>query len=211
MSSHIGFIDWGFLHKSGAKALGSDARSTRPNAHGCVEFIEGVNCSPSESELLRVYWYDGKFDERDSRYNDQRRLFDGIASVPGIQLRLGHIQSTKPRWQYALKEALKACDVDMKKFTEHFQFRNEISQKGVDTLIALDLVRLAQRPAYDTAILITGDRDLAEPVRVAQDEGRRVIVAAPPDAHIATELRQLADELVEIDEASLKKMLTVRS
>ncbi|MGH8906868.1 MAG: NYN domain-containing protein [Egibacteraceae bacterium] len=45
-------------------------------------------------------------------------------------------------------------------------------QKGVDTLVTLDLVRLAQRNAYDTAILIAGDRDLAEAIRTAQDSGK---------------------------------------
>lgn len=170
--------------------------------------MQRPQCVRLPSELLRVYWYDGKFDERSRHYRDQRRLFDGIASVPGIQLRLGHVQVVKPKWEHALKQALAACGVDMAQFTRHFEFRTEATQKGVDTLMALDLVRLAQRRAYHTAVLITGDRDLAEAVRVAQDEGRRVVIAAPPKAHVATELRQLVDQYVEIVEASLQAMLT---
>jgi uncharacterized LabA/DUF88 family protein len=167
MPAHVGFVDWGFLHKSGAKAMGEDPRSVRPNARGCVGYMAHPSFFNTHSNLLRVYWYDGRFDERMPQYRTQRKLFDGIASVPGIQLRLGHVQISKPSWQYALKQALRASGVDMTEFTKHFQFRSEATQKGVDTLMALDLVRLAQRQAYDTAILVTGDRDLAEPVRVA--------------------------------------------
>jgi uncharacterized LabA/DUF88 family protein len=65
-------------------------------------------------------------------------------------------------------------------FEEHFQFRSELGQKGVDTRITLDLVRLAQHDVYETAILIAGDRGLAEPVRAAQDEGKRASSSQHP-------------------------------
>jgi len=95
-------------------------------------------------------------------------------------------------------------------FERHFRFSPERHQKGVDTLIALDLVRLAQTKAYDTAVLIAGDRDLAEAVRTAQDAGRHVIIAHPVGAGIATELRQLADVLIPIRADELQRMLTDR-
>ncbi len=85
-----------------------------------------------------------------------------------------------------------------------------MEQKGVDTLIVLDLVRLAQRRAYDTAFLIAGDRDLAEAVRVAQEEGRRVVLLHPSGGGVATELRHLADEVRSLDETDLKLMLRVK-
>jgi uncharacterized LabA/DUF88 family protein len=71
------------------------------------------------------------------------------------------------------------------------------------------MVRLAQRHAYDVGVLIAGDRDLAEPVRVAQDEGRRIVVAVPEGAGLAVELKQLADEVVELTKADLAQMLEV--
>jgi len=89
--------------------------------------------------------------------------------------------------------------------------RPEVRQKGVDTRLTLDLVRLAQRRVYDTALLLAGDRDLAEPVRVAQDEGALVTLAAPLRAGIANELRQLVDLHLKLEADDLQAMLDVRA
>ena len=100
--------------------------------------------------------------------------------------------------------------MDTEEFAKHFELRPEIGQKGVDTLIVLDLVRLAQQVVYDTAVLIAGDRDLAAAVATAQDSGRRVIVALPAGASLARELRHLADEVTELRDADLRTMITPR-
>ena len=76
------------------------------------------------------------------------------------------------------------------------------SRKGVDTLIALDMVRLASRSVCETMILVAGDRDLAEVVRTVQDYGIRVIVASPNRTSVAQELAQLADGMIGVDISS---------
>ena len=157
-------------------------------------------------QLLRTYWYDGSLDPRDAGYHAQRRYFNAIANTPGIQLRLGHLKRTTPSWHYPLRQALETMSVDPDEFAQHFQFRPQLSQKGVDTLIVLDLVRLGQQGTYDTAILVAGDRDLAEAVRTAQDAGRRVVLAHPEGAGVAQELRQLADHVLEIGIPHLTRM-----
>jgi uncharacterized LabA/DUF88 family protein len=124
-------------------------------------------------------------------------------------LRLGHLQEVRPRWQYALRKALEACGVDEDEFGKHFSMRPEVRQKGVDTRLTLDLVRLAQRRVYDTALLLAGDRDLAEPVRVAQDDGVLVSLLAPERAGIANELRQLVDAHIFLEADDLRAMLTL--
>ena len=115
----------------------------------------------------------------------------------------------------ALRTTARALGVDAEKLVDEFSrewtFHPDRQQKGVDTLIALDLVRLAGRAAFDTAILIGGDRDLAEAVRAAQDFGRRVIVATPSRRSVARELAQLADEIIDLDEAAMRTMVTVRA
>jgi len=100
--------------------------------------------------------------------------------------------------------------VDPDAFAQHFQFRPQLSQKGVDTLIVLDLVRLGQQGTYDTAILVAGDRDLAEAVRTAQDAGRRVVLAHPAGAGVAQELRQLTDHVLEIGIPRLTRMFATQ-
>ncbi len=208
MERVVGFIDFGFLQKAAGRPLGASPRRLKPKPGGVVNWLSSFQPSDPNA-FLRAYWYDGAYDPRHPRHNAQRKYFDTIAAVPGIQLRLGHLQELKPKWQHAVQEALKSAGLDRAKFEEHFQFRPELGQKGVDTRITLDLVRLAQRHAYDVGVLIAGDRDLAEPVRLAQDEGRRIVVAAPEKASIASELKQLADDVVELTPAALCSMFDV--
>ncbi|HEX3392757.1 MAG TPA: NYN domain-containing protein [Solirubrobacteraceae bacterium] len=208
MERIVGFIDFGFLKKAGCRPLAASARRLTPKPEGVVNWLRSFQPNDPNA-FLRAYWYDGAFDPRHARHNAQRRYFDTIAATPGIQLRLGHLQELKPKWQHAVREALKSAGLDRAKFEEHFQFRPDLGQKGVDTRIALDLVRLAQRHAYDVGVLIAGDRDLAEPVRLAQDEGRRIIVAAPSQASVAIELKQLADEVIELTPTILRSMFDV--
>lgn len=206
MERVVGFVDFGFLNKAACKPLRAELLT--PKAEGVINWLRTIEQGDPNS-FLRAYWYDGAYDPRHARHNAQRKYFDTIAAVPGVQLRLGHLQELKPKWQYAVQEALRNAGLDRRRFEEHFKFRPELGQKGVDTRIALDLVRLAQRHAYDVGVLVAGDRDLAEPVRMAQDEGRRIIVAAPEGASVAIELKQLADEIVELTPTLLKPMFDV--
>lgn len=209
MPQSIALIDAGYLKAEGARTLSVKTHNVAPDAQGCVQLLRSWAMS-EQSPLLRVYWYDGAFEADDARDQKQRPYLDAISSCPGVQIRLGHIRETIPTWQHAVKKAVAACGVDLADFEKHFTFRPEMEQKGVDTLMVLDLVRLAQRNVYDTAFLIAGDRDLAEAVRVAQDEGRRVILLHPSGGGVATELRHLADEVRPLSLQDLKQMLRVR-
>ncbi len=211
-----GFVDHGYLRAEGARALKLDRRKARTNAASVVQWIK--ECGEPDSQIaaapgagdarfLRAYWYDGAFDPGDRRRANQQQFLAAIAAQEGIQLRLGHIQEIKPAWQHALRKALEAVGVDESDFQKHFELRPELRQKGVDTRITLDLVRLAQRRAFDAAVLIAGDRDLAEAVRVAQDEGVLITVASPALNTVAKELRELADHLIEIPSDQLATML----
>jgi uncharacterized LabA/DUF88 family protein len=53
-------------------------------------------------------------------------------------------------------------------------------EKGVDTLIATDMIRLAWEDSYDFAVLATSDRDLIPAVKFLGQKGRRVIQAGFP-------------------------------
>jgi hypothetical protein len=77
-----------------------------------------------------------------AEFPSQQAYFDELGAQPGIRLRLGHLVERKPGTSKAKWE-----------------------QKCVDTLLVLDLVRLAQARAFDIALIIAGDRDLAEDLR----------------------------------------------
>jgi uncharacterized LabA/DUF88 family protein len=204
MDRLVGFIDFGFLKAGAAKQLKTPTRDLRPEPEAVVAWLQSLG-----HDFLRGYWYDGAYDSRHAKHRRQRSYFERIAKAPGIQLRLGHLQETTPTWQYPVQAALKKCGVELSEFEKHFRFKPQLSQKGVDTRITLDMVRLAQRHAYDVGILIGGDRDLAEPLRLAQDEGRRMLVAVPKGAGIAAELKQLADEVIVLDKSDVELMFKI--
>jgi uncharacterized LabA/DUF88 family protein len=62
-------------------------------------------------------------------------------------------------------------------------------EKGVDTLLATDLIRLAVSNAYDVAVVSTLDADLLPAVEFVQSGGKKVIQAGfpPMGVDLATE------------------------
>jgi uncharacterized LabA/DUF88 family protein len=61
-------------------------------------------------------------------------------------------------------------------------------EKGVDTAIATDMIRLAWEDAYEIAVLVSSDADLVPAVEFLNLKGRRIIQAGFPPAgvHLAT-------------------------
>ena len=216
--TYAGFVDAGYLRAEGAKAIGKRAPEVRLNASAAVDWLRGMRRSIVGSVFLRAYWYDGAFDPSHKEYGRQRRYFDAIARAPGIQLRLGHIAERRSPIAMPIRRALRKTaeglgidpDALLSEFDSRWTFYPDRQQKGVDTLIALDMVRLAGRSVFSTAVLIAGDRDLAEVVRTVQDFGIRVVVATPNRRSVSDELAQLADYVIEIREDDCRKMLTAR-
>ena len=214
-----GFVDAGYLRAQGAAATGRKPWEVRPDASVVVDWLKSCVCGlPVDHTLLRTYWYDGAFEPSHSDYPGQRKFFDAIAFTPGIQLRLGHIAEKPVRLDMQLRQGVEktAERLEMEPATLLAEFRKQLTgrvrhqQKGVDTLMVLDLVRLAGREALSTMILISGDRDLAEAVRVAQDFGTRVILATPHRPSAASALAQLVDDIIDIPDQAIHSMLPTR-
>ncbi len=62
------------------------------------------------------------------------------------------------------------------KHTPLKQHLGEIHQKGVDVLLATDLVHLAHMEAYDIAIILSGDTDLIGAVKLIKSRGKTPII-----------------------------------
>ncbi len=56
------------------------------------------------------------------------------------------------------------------------QSEGEVRQKGVDVLLTTDLVHLAHTEAYDIAIILSGDTDIIEAVRLIKSMGKTPII-----------------------------------
>jgi uncharacterized LabA/DUF88 family protein len=202
------FVDAAFLKAEGAKALGLKAAETRLDARLAVDAFRHLGERHGGS-LLRCYWYDGAFPVRDRRASSQRSFLDAIALTPGLTLRLGTVKSLTPPWLHALKKVLGEHGLDADALG--LRLGPIDVQKGVDTLIALDLARLAQKRAFSTAFLVAGDRDLLDAVHAAQDEGCVVVLVHPERAGVDPELRRSADDVVSLSRHDLAAFLSKRA
>jgi len=79
-------------------------------------------------------------------------------------------------------------------------------EKGIDILLATDMVSLAFRNAYDTAILVSGDSDYVPVVEEIQSLGKRV-ENATFRRESSFHLRKVCDSYIYLDD--LKEEFTV--
>ena len=74
----------------------------------------------------------------------------------------------------------------------HRRHRDTVVEKGVDVMLATDLVVGAFRDLYDMAIVVSGDGDFFPAMQVAKDQGKHVEVAAF-DSNLSPEVRRVSD------------------
>ena len=106
----------------------------------------------------------------------QNTYLDALATLPDVHMHYGY---------YTTKEQhCSSCGAIWRSYEE----------KMTDVNIAVELLGDAQDDAFDTAIVISGDGDLASPVRTVRERypGKRVVIAFPPARHSAG-LRSVAN------------------
>lgn len=70
-------------------------------------------------------------------------------------------------------------------------------EKGVDVLIAVDMLWNGLKGYCDEVVLVSGDADLVEAVKRLMDNGVRVVVAMFHE-HVADILERAADEFIDL-------------
>lgn len=120
-----------------------------------------------ERHHIRTYYYNLLRDpnRNPQAYHDQQKFLSALYNTPYLEVRLG---SSKMRGDVAV-------------------------EKGVDIMIATDLLRAAWDNLYDVAILVSGDGDFSYAVQAVKDMGKHVEVAAF-QANLSMELSQVADD-----------------
>ncbi|MEW6668314.1 MAG: NYN domain-containing protein [Thermodesulfobacteriota bacterium] len=131
-------------------------------------------------KLIRAYYYNAplikELDEQ--RYRAQQRFFERLKNTPYLTVKLGRLVN-----------------------------RNGVYvEKGVDINIAVDMLRLAQNNAYDTAILVSGDGDFVAAVEGVKDIGKHVEHAYFKSGQ-SQHLRQACDKYIELSKPFLQSCL----
>ena len=129
-----------------------------------------------EREFVRTYYYNAPIDQRSApdAYAAQQRFFDYLHATPYLTLKLGRLVNRGGIYV----------------------------EKGIDVKIAVDMITLASRNVFDTAVLVSGDGDFADAVEAVKDMGKHVENACPR-CSLARHLQQACDKVVILDSAFL--------
>ncbi|MFH1422395.1 MAG: NYN domain-containing protein [Planctomycetota bacterium] len=130
--------------------------------------------------LMRMYYYNVCAREVDGveRYENQQKFFQSLKKTPYLELKLGRLERRG----------------------------NTVIEKGVDVMMATDILYFATINQYDTAVLVSGDGDLCYCIEKVKDLGKHVEVACPR-LGFASELKEKADVFTVLDENIIRECL----
>lgn len=195
-------IDGGFVKKKLFTQL-----SRHATAEDILTLCAQINNSSqlANYELLRIYYYDAPPSNEaithpvsrkrlnlaaTERFRLSQSLFDQLSSKPHVAMRMGETRLGNTKWRIKprvaaelMKEPRQLCDDD---------FDLDISQKGVDMRIGLDIARLALRETVRAIVVITGDSDFVPAFKFARREGVKVYLETL-NHNVRPELRTHAD------------------
>jgi len=149
-----------------------------------LQFGKFSNKLANGRDLRRTYYYNIR---QESERNpeavvDQDRFLRSLYETPYLQVRLG---ISKARGEAMV-------------------------EKGVDVMIAIDMLRQAHQDLYDTAVLVSGDGDFFPAIQAVKDLGKHVEVTAF-ESNIAAEAERVADLHIKLTKTFFSGLWMSRS
>ena len=131
-----------------------------------LNFAEFASKLCGERRLFRVYYYNVLQDptQRAEGYREQQEFLNALRETPYLEVRLG---GTK------LSQGIPV-------------------EKGIDIMLATDLLHFAWNGLYDVAVLVSGDSDFAYALQAVKNMGKHVEVAYF-ESNISRDLLDVAD------------------
>lgn len=144
-------------------------------------------------------YYVGQVQQRKNKelYAAQRRYTAWLASRDSrISVHFGRLEQRTVRNEVAteLKRYLAGLSVridtkvykDLIALAERHAKVSVVVEKAVDVMLAVDMVRMAERDGYDTAYLLSADGDYTPAVKAVAEQGKKVFAASlAPGAQLA--------------------------
>ncbi len=141
-----------------------------------LDYQKLVNVLVGGRELRRAYFYCGKSSPPSE---GQERFLKSLQ-------RMGIAVETRELRQRTIR-----CSECKHEFSKPVE-------KGVDVALVTGLLSLNFKNAYDTAIIVGGDKDFLDAIEVVKEHGKRVEIAAFMDS-ISQELQLKADKFIPLD------------
>jgi len=140
------FIDGGYFEKVTKNEFGEIT----------IDFKRLIEVLTDGRELLRTYYYNclpyqsnPPTQEESERFANKERFFSYLRRLPRFNVRLG-------------KLAFRGIDKEGNK---------DFQQKGIDTLLSIDMVNLAATKQVSNIILLAGDSDYIPAIEVTKTHG----------------------------------------
>ena len=153
-----------------------------------IDYSKLIKLLIGDRYLVRVYYYNAPVNrkENEEKATAQQKFFNALSKIDRFELRLGRLE---PR-----PKKCPECNASLLTHTE----------KGVDIMIATDMLAMAHRKSCDTAILVSGDGDFSYAVQAVKDFGINVEVACFKK-NLANHLKKTADKIIYLDDLNLPK------
>jgi uncharacterized LabA/DUF88 family protein len=131
-----------------------------------LNFAEFASKLSGSRHLFRTYYYNVLQDpiQRPDGYREQQEFLDILRKTPYLEIRLG---STKVA-------------------------QGILVEKGIDIMLATDLLYFAWNDFYDVAVLVSGDSDFAYALQAVKNMGKHVEVAYF-ESGVSKDLLNIAD------------------
>ncbi|GBC73206.1 hypothetical protein HRbin04_00602 [archaeon HR04] len=146
------------------------------------------------SELVKIFYYDAQYDieiinqELYKKLDELQHLIETIKKFNELKTYFNSIKNHHPYYDVRLGRIVK--------------INGEPRQKGVDTLLVLDMITMAYQDQYDIAVLVGGDRDFVPAVNIVKNLGKHVY-GYYFAKHIADELLNSFDVKFCFDDPSI--------
>jgi len=141
------FIDGGYLRTWLKTELNEDIENFDLGMFS-VDLAKNMEYPSQEFFIIRTYFYDGIVAPEEREYEKQSKVHNNIEKTfANYEVRQGQL----------VKDG-----------------NGKFRQKGVDALLALDMLEKATTNQYKVAILVAGDLDHLEVVKMVKNKGKQV-------------------------------------
>ncbi len=179
-------VDGGFYRRRAQKTWGDKSAEERAeelanyckrhlNSHGeCNDLyrIFYYDCPPSSKRIFHPFLKKQVDLSKTDLYTWTIQFFNELKKKRKFAIRLGKLADEQAYYSIRPNVIKKLCNGSLKfeDLTEA-DFCIEISQKGVDMKIGLDIASMAYKKQVDQIILISGDSDFVSAAKLARREG----------------------------------------
>ena len=132
----------------------------------------------STQKIIRIYYYDATFKQQwdQKRFKMQQSFHNRLKCLENVELKLGRLQGNYP----------------------------DIKEKGVDTLLSVDMIQFTLNNSYDIGVILSADGDYVPAIQLCKDSGKNMwnlFYSCLSSFH----LKNMCDRCITIKPDSIKK------